>query len=438
MHNESSKSDKPSQPEERRSQDPLSRRHVLAAVTPLLLVITIAVIYWLTSSAFIQCKWGLVGCQKLTVASAYLNNEDTLHKYPTDKLQPVSAIEPQLQNKIQEKKEVDAALEKVIWESDGVAKQLADPAKLSAEENSRLTAKKKDLDSLVSALTPRQTKLAEQVKALQDQLSGIHNRQSKIYWSRAMYATFVALFVMVSLASVIVAAYIIFNTLSKDQLVAVLAVLLMSACVGIGLYVTSEQHMMVVNEITSHIKDAGNINPLTNVLNSFGYAATTTLVFAVTTLLLFPAQIVNSEEEFENNVKLLSTRMKYLRAVLYVGTGMLIITIFRMKAGLDWSVASLVQSDTTSAESFNMTLITAQGSFYTLLLAAVYSPAAYTILKTANLLPTADITKKNETLSSKGLAMTAPSIREYLPRLGVMLLPFLVGPIAELAKHIFV
>jgi hypothetical protein len=108
-----------------------------------------------------------------------------------------------------------------------------------------------------------------------------------------------------------------------------------------------------------------------------------------------------------------------------------------MRAGLDWSLASLVQSDITSAESFNKTLITAQGSFYTLLLAAVYIPAAYTILKTASLLPTTDDAKKNETLSSKGLAMTAPSIREYLPRLGVMLLPFLVGPIAELAKHVF-
>lgn len=417
---------------------------IFKSATPLLLAGFIAVIYWLTSSVFIQCKWSVADCRQLTVASAYLDNKNTLYSYPTNKLQPVNEIEERLRSRIQEKAAVDSSLETALWQSEALAKQIAEPGSRTTDQNSALSTQKGNVDNWAATLTQKQTKLVEHIKALGDQLSSINNRQSKIYWSRVTYATFVALFLMVSIACLIIATFVIVRVFSDQTAVSVAAVisaLLLSAGAGVWLYQHSAEYFLVINELTSGIKaaDAGNIHALTNFLNSFGYTATTALVLAVAALLWFPGRIVNPVPgEFKDNCDCLAERMRYLRLILYVGTAMLLIAIFRMKTGMDWSLATLVQNDVASAETFNKTLITSQGSFFTLLLAAVYIPAAYIILRAADRLKTDDEPKKSETLSSHGLAMTAPSFKEYLPRLSVMLLPFLVGPIADLAKYVFV
>lgn len=431
---------------------------LFTALTPLFLAAVIVVLYFLTSSIFIQCKWGLAGCKRFTVSSAYLENSNPLNKYPSDKSKPSSEIEQSLETKLKEKTEVDEALERAVRQSGDLAKEKADiatalsQANLSAEEKARLEARKTNLDTLkpgldpaVTALTQKQTKLDEHIKGLQAQLSSIHNRTAKIYWNRAMYATFIALFIIVALASVVIAALTINHAFAghsrgvRAGALAVTAVL--SAGIGIFLYLNSAEYLVVINEVTNRIKaeDVGNIQVVTNVLNAFGYAATTGLLLAVISLLWFPEPVFDKDPtKFERNVELLSQRIKYLRMILYVGTIMLLIAVFRLKAMLDWSVAFLVQSDVSAAQSINQTLVTAQGTFFTLLLAAVYIPAAYIILKQANSLSAPTETNKSEVIANKGLGNTFTSFKEFVPRLTVMLLPFLVGPVADLAKNLFV
>ena len=190
-----------------------------------------------------------------------------------------------------------------------------------------------------------------------------------------------------------------------------------------------------------------------NLINSLTYAAAFTLVFASCAILLPRPGVAETDIRDEdaapneteqaagealagtaNKFAAVSEQMKDLRIVLYFGTFLLIIGVLRMSAVTQWTLAFISQDAIDAAKSFYITLSSVTGGFNSLILAAVYLPAAYILQRRAQLLAKElplPPDKQEETLKSKGLTF---SFRESLPRVLAILGPLLAGPIGELFK----
>ena len=124
--------------------------------------------------------------------------------------------------------------------------------------------------------------------------------------------------------------------------------------------------------------------------------------------------------------------MKYLRIILYTGTVLLVTAILLKKSIYQWSLAYTAQDDAIeTARNFVTSLLTLEGGFYTLVLAAAYFPAALVLQRRAELLagPSLDETEKEIKLKEHGMNF---SLQESLPRILAILAPFLTGPVADL------
>jgi hypothetical protein len=134
---------------------------------------------------------------------------------------------------------------------------------------------------------------------------------------------------------------------------------------------------------------------------------------------------------------LLSRRLWLLRRVLYAGAAALVVSVVRLSVTLNWGGNFLPAPETPEGKAVS-TLITgivnALGIYYTLLLAAVYVPAALVLRGRVQALVVASGVppeKREEFLKARGLAL---SYAQYLPRLVAILSPLLAGPFAELLK----
>jgi hypothetical protein len=130
--------------------------------------------------------------------------------------------------------------------------------------------------------------------------------------------------------------------------------------------------------------------------------------------------------------------MRSLQAILYAGTFLLVTGVLLKKTIYEWSLAYLVQDETTAVvRTFLETLLTMEGVFYTLVLAAAYLPASLVLLRRAQLLvePTLSTTEKEASLKEYGLTF---SLKDSLPRILAILGPFLTGSAADLlSRNIF-
>lgn len=190
-----------------------------------------------------------------------------------------------------------------------------------------------------------------------------------------------------------------------------------------------------------------------NLINSLTYAAAFMLVFASCAILLPRKSVAETDtrdedtkpnetdkaegedlEVIANRLAAVSEQMKDLRIVLYFGTFLLIVGVLRMSAVTQWTLAFISPDALDAAKSFHITLSSVAGGFNSLILAAVYLPAAYILQRRAELfaneLPLPP-DKQEETLKSKGFTF---SFRESLPRALAILGPLLAGPIGELFK----
>jgi cbb3-type cytochrome oxidase subunit 3 len=108
---------------------------------------------------------------------------------------------------------------------------------------------------------------------------------------------------------------------------------------------------------------------------------------------------------------------------------------------LDWLQTFILQVNVrNSVDEFSKVLISFQGVFYTLLLAAVYLPARKIIFDRAKTLPIskADEADKQSKLETAGfISATTTPFKDLLPRIAALLAPLLIGPIADLVGKIF-
>jgi hypothetical protein len=175
-------------------------------------------------------------------------------------------------------------------------------------------------------------------------------------------------------------------------------------------------------------KDLKNIAEVMTRVNSFGFAVCLTVVLAACAI-LYP----DNDRTAPAGLKQLSTKMKYLRLILYVGTVMLIVGVLLIRSMYQWSLAFILMDEQAIkvADSFYSDLLSAEGGFFTLILAAVYLPAAFILRNRAESLdglpePNAD---KEKLLQDYNLTF---SFTESLPRLLVILGPLLTGLIGNL------
>ena len=269
-------------------------------------------------------------------------------------------------------------------------------------------------------------------------LKEIQDRKSTAlkYSGRMTWYFLGEIYLFVCIAALAVASILTFQLFPQRPFFWMLVAIILSSIVGLSLYATPAVHMTIFlaffeKAITD---DVPAIAQITNFLNSLGNAAAFSLLFAACATLR-----PSDEEIFPEGMKQLSKRMKYLRLVLYAGTLLLVVTILLKKSIYQWSLAYTSQEEQIAeiAGNFVSNLLTIDGGFYTLVLAAVYFPAALVLQRRANLLadlPVEEI-EKGKKLKEYGLTF---SFVESLPRILAILGPLLVGPVGELLTAMLV
>ncbi len=183
-------------------------------------------------------------------------------------------------------------------------------------------------------------------------------------------------------------------------------------------------HMPVLNQLGSDTidKDVAGITKAVNRLNSFGYAVGLFMSLTMCAILTR-----TGTHQTNHTLKQLSIRMKYLNLILYVSTLMLIVGVLLEKAIFQWSLAFISRDEhiVKAAENFLAGLLAFDGGYYTLLLAALYLPAASILGNRAAQIAEND----SKRLKRYGLNF---SVAESLPRMFAILGPLLAGPIVEL------
>jgi hypothetical protein len=189
----------------------------------------------------------------------------------------------------------------------------------------------------------------------------------------------------------------------------------------IVLYEIPVLHMPVLQELGPRTLDLDLSGTTANVdrLNAFGYVAGLLLSLTVCAVLF--------ELRKTRDLKELGKGMMSLNSILYASTLILIVGILFEKALLQWvfTVTSRDEHTIKAAESFSAALLAYDGGFYTLLLAALYLPAAFVLRRRGAELVAHD----PKALEKYGLNF---SFTESLPRMLAILGPLLAGPVGEL------
>lgn len=271
--------------------------------------------------------------------------------------------------------------------------------------------------------------------ASEDQVKDAKTRQrAALKTTGLMTWNFIAMvYVFVCLAALAV-SFILTSQLLHRSLMGPLIVIGLSSGIGILLYTHPEWHMPIFTALFKGTicHDVPTIVRNTNFLNCLGNTAAFSILLTSCATLLLPYRQAPLE------INQLSRRMKYLRTILYVGTLLLVVAVLLKKSLYHWSLAYTSQDESLAkiASSFLSNILTMEGGFYTLVLAAVYLPAAVVLHRRARLLPTLpeEEPKKDEVLKQYGLSF---SFTESLPRILAILGPLLVGPVGELLSHSF-
>jgi hypothetical protein len=288
------------------------------------------------------------------------------------------------------------------------------------------------VDSTVNAPSPTNLEETGDEKLVQE------TQERKIaalkYGGRMTWYLLGEIDLFVCIAALAVASILIFQLFPQRPFLWMLVAVISSVLVGLALYVNPALHMTIFLAIFEKAitQDMPAIAQITDFLNSLGNAATFALLFAACATLL-----PSSEETFPEGMKQLANRMKDLQLILYTGTLLLIVTILVKKSVYQWSLAYTSQEENLaeSARNFVSSLLTLDGGFYTMVLAAAYLPAALVLQRRTNLLVNLPVeeTEKEKKLKEYGLTF---SLTESLPRILAILGPFLVGPVGELFNRV--
>lgn len=253
------------------------------------------------------------------------------------------------------------------------------------------------------------------------------------YSGRMSWFFLAGIYLLICCAALVVAAILMIQLFPQQPIQATLAVIGLSAVVGLFFFFNPSIHMNVFLVLFSNkaiTPDVPAISFYTNVLDSLGNAALSSLLLSIWATLW-----LSKGTSLPEGIKPLSQKMKYLRLILYLGTLLLVVTMLLKKSIYQWSLAYTTQEIQSAdfARDFIASLLSLDGGFYTLVLAAAYFPAALVLQKRARLATDLPIEEpeKEKRLKEYGMIFT---LSESMPKIISILGPVLVGPVGELLK----
>lgn len=257
------------------------------------------------------------------------------------------------------------------------------------------------------------------------------------YSGRVTFIFLANLYFFICLIAAAIGVFIIYKSLRKDTrsaIVGLTVIIGISLAVGVYLYIYLDTYLAIFNPLFNQKieNDLKQAKDLMISVNSFGFAVCTMLCLAICAVLYLPLASEKSKALLEA-----SEKMEYLRAILYLGTIMLIVGMLVVRSVYQWSLAFTLREDHAikTAENFFSNLLAVEGGFSTLVLAAAYLPSAFIIYSQVNKikgLPQNDA-KREEELKNYNLTF---SFSESLPRIIAILAPILAGPVGELFNRL--
>jgi hypothetical protein len=442
------------------------QRQQAYATIPLILTIALTIMYGLFAGLYMECRWGLAGCQPLNVTSIYLPESSIINRYPEDKTISTSEIEKSLVAAAEERAAISENQLKTIQRSQELQKQVLDKStditrlagslKPSEQENNDELAKFKKVseeiqkektanDDVLELLNTRKQALDETIKNLQERLEASHKLTIERQNKRLTWVLFTGLFVL-TCAGIFVVAFLlpfwIFDGNPWRRTLLILLALLYISYGLIRLYIDANYTTIFESIISIANGDAKGLPVLYNVFDAVGNTAVLALLITTVFLLWHKKTFFTDEKsKFKEKLDELASRKTYLRVILYTGTILLVISTLRSKVLLDWLQTFILQSNVrNSVDEFSKVLISFQGVFYTLLLAAVYLPARKIIFDRAKTLPISETDEADKQSSLEAAGFVSPTttpFKDLLPRIAALLAPLLIGPIADLVGKIF-
>lgn len=182
------------------------------------------------------------------------------------------------------------------------------------------------------------------------------------------------------------------------------------------------------------------------VANALSLAASLALV-AACCLLLLPVRRkhddrngelpkLDSESRLRRDLAPITHRLRSLRIFLYVATLLLVIGVLRMQAVMDWVLTFLEPGDAEALGGLTSTVSSVIGAFYSLVLAAVYLPAAHVLKTRAEAAIDGSGAAEEVKDRIRESTVFSQSLNAVLPRLAALLGPLLAGPFAALLERL--
>jgi len=215
--------------------------------------------------------------------------------------------------------------------------------------------------------------------------------------------------------------------------------LLLAVAAGVVFWMRPDWHMSIMKDVLEKTIALGtdgvpSIVSVMNLLNVINYVGGLALVFATCAILL-PRSGGKWAAAGYSSLDVIAEQMRDVRAVLYVGTVQLVTGVIRMSAVSLWTLAYVAPGAWPAVKSFDAVVVFITGGFYTLVLIAIYLPAALILAARARAevskLPAVSSYQRDRMLRQKGLSM---SFKNMVPRLIALLAPLLAGPLGELLK----
>jgi hypothetical protein len=253
------------------------------------------------------------------------------------------------------------------------------------------------------------------------------------YNGRLVFIFFLGLYFFISLAAFVTSLYVIFDSLKKDGLKTVRAGFLLiigiSFIVSVLLYLNPQLYLSVFESLFPLIEN--DFKPARNLIiyvNSFGFAVCTLLYLTICAILYLPVSEVNPAGLHEA-----AEKMKNLRIMLYLGTLLLVVGMLLIRSLYQWSLAFMLRDEKAvkMAESFFANMLSVEGGFFTLVLAAAYLPAAFIIRRQVDKIQDLPENEAEKEAELKKYNLTF-SFVESLPRIIAILGPILAGSVGDL------
>lgn len=269
----------------------------------------------------------------------------------------------------------------------------------------------------------------KQLKALQ--------RTALIYSGRLNFIFLLMIYFCICVFAFGAGCYVIWKSLRHANIKPanwVIAAIAITSGAGVFLYFNRDEYLRIfIPLINATIReDLHETEHLLVLVNSFGLAVVLLLTLA-SCAALYP----RNESKYPEGLKQIARQMKHLQLVLYVGTFMLVSGVLLIRSVYQWSLAfgSRESEAVKVAEGFFSMLLAVEGGYFTLVLAAVYVPAAFILRHRAELvsgMPEPEAEKEEE-LKHYNLSF---SFLQSLPRIAAILGPLLAGPVGELFSRL--